>query len=103
MSDRGMKKVIAVILDVLFVAIIVFAVYLLTINNFISINENVLYAVIIFIIPTGFYMTYMSFAKEIDWNKLPGDESEDEADDGIDGEVDVETDSAGPDKMQDDV
>jgi uncharacterized membrane protein YkvI len=81
MNDRGMKKVIAIILDVLFLAVIVLAVYLLTINNFISINENVLYALIILLIPVGFYVTYMSFAKEIDWNKLPGDESDDENED----------------------
>jgi bacteriorhodopsin len=74
MSEKGMKKVISILMDVLFAAVIVFAVYLLTVNNFISVNENVLYAVIILLIPLGFYMTYMSFAKEIDWNKLPGDE-----------------------------
>jgi hypothetical protein len=78
MSDKGMKKFIAIVFDVLFVLVIVFDVYLLTVNNFISINENILYAVIIILIPFGFYMTYMSFAKEIDWNKLPGDNGDED-------------------------
>jgi glucose uptake protein GlcU len=81
MSERGMKKIIAVIIDVVFLAVIVIAVYLLTRSNSVSINENILYAIIILLIPAGFYVTYMSFSKEIDWNKLPGDEIEDEDED----------------------
>jgi hypothetical protein len=95
LDDRGLKKILAIVIDVLFVAIIVLAVYLLTVNNFISINENVLYAVIILLIPVGFYMTYMSFAKEIDWNKLPGDkdvdDDESENDDKNENEAETET------------
>jgi hypothetical protein len=65
---------------VVFLAVIVVAVYLLTRSNSVSINENILYAVIILLIPAGFYVTYMSFSKEIDWNKLPGDENDDDED-----------------------
>lgn len=78
MSEKDMKKIIAVIIDAVFLAVIVVAVYLLTRSNSVSINENILYAVIILLIPAGFYVTYMSFSKEIDWNKLPGDENDDD-------------------------
>lgn len=68
------KKVISIIVDILLLAVIVLAVYLLVVDNFISININLLYIIIIAAIPVGFYLTYMSFAKDIDWDAPCRDE-----------------------------
>lgn len=74
------KKVVSIIIDIFLLAVIVLAVYLLVVDNFISININLLYIIIIAAIPMGFYLTYMSFAKDIDWEAPYRDEEEEEED-----------------------
>ena len=78
--DRKSRKILSIIVDIVLLALIVCSVYLLVVENFINININFLYIIIIVAIPTGFYLTYMSFAKEIDW-EAPYREDEEEMDD----------------------
>ena len=81
------KKVISIIVDILLLAVIVLAVYLLIVDNFISININLLYIIIIAAIPIGFYLTYMSFAKDIDWDApCRGEDAADSEEAGADDE-----------------
>lgn len=68
------KKVLSVLLDILLVAVIAFAVFLLVTDKGTDINKNILYTIIVFAIPIGFYVTFMSFAGDkYSFDKLPDD------------------------------
>ncbi len=77
----GKKRVGAILIDIALLLVVVLAVYMLLVENFINLNTNLLYAIIILAIPTGFYLTYMAFAKQIDWDApyREDEEAEDEA------------------------
>ena len=81
------KRVGAILIDIALLLVVVLAVYMLLVENFINLNTNLLYAIIILAIPTGFYLTYMAFAKQIDWD-APYREDEEEEDEATEAEED---------------
>ena len=59
---KGLKAVITVLVDVILIAIIVVAVYLMLFKTHNNTTKNILTVIIVLAIPIGFYMTYMVFA-----------------------------------------
>lgn len=85
--NKTNKRIISVMADICLLAVIILAVYMLVVDNFISININLLYIIIIAAIPTGFYFTYMSFAKDIDWEAPYKDDEQEEAEEETGDEI----------------
>ncbi len=59
---KGLKAVITVLVDVILIAVIVAAVYLMLFKAHNDTTKNILTVIIMLAIPVGFYMTYMVFA-----------------------------------------
>ncbi len=105
---KGLKAVITVLVDVILIAVIVVAVYLMLFKAHNDTTKNILTVIIVLAIPVGFYMTYMVFAGDkYDYDDLAlwedEDENSDVADDDrhMDETSDVADDGGHMDKTSD--
>lgn len=79
---KGWKAALAIIVDLLLMALIIFSVYIIM-NSDNAVFKNICKAIIVISIPVGFFMTYMSFAGDKYDYDIDAEWDEEEAEDGI--------------------